>query len=554
MARTLLVSSRRPGALPTLADALEVVEPGGTITLDAGEYAAAVSLRDTTITLTALDDAGEVTVDATGLGRPALEARNATVTVRGLILRSSDGPAVRATGGRLELSDCRLAAGYGAALTAEDGADVRAENCTITAGQHGIVFSDATGRIAGCTVSDVTDDGIIVRLGADPTIVDTKVTGTGYRGVYVYQAGRPTLDRCEIARTGDVGLAAVYDSKPVVRSCRIHHTGGVGILIGTGCGGTIEACEFEATATPEIEVEPGANPTISANREPGAGARDDAAEARQAEVDTLLEKLDAMVGLDGVKAEVRALIDEMQVNAWRREAGLSVGAVSHHLIFTGAPGTGKTTVARLYGQLLKSLGVLPDGTFKEVSRRDLVGQYIGHTAEKTAAVVDEAMGGVLFIDEAYTLSRSSGGGADFGQEAIDMLVKLMEDHRDRLAVIVAGYTNEMTTFLDTNSGLASRFAKTMEFVNYAPAELTLISERIAGADDYRLEPGLEDALYEHFAGIDRGPNFGNAREARKLLEGMRKAQSGRLRKLGRVPTRQDLQTLTIDDLLAATGT
>jgi hypothetical protein len=183
-----------------------------------------------------------------------------------------------------------------------------------------------------------------------------------------------------------------------------------------------------------------------------------------------------------------------------------------------------------------------------------VGQYIGHTAEKTAAVVDEAMGGVLFIDEAYTLSRSSGGGADFGQEAIDMLVKLMEDHRDRLAVIVAGYTNEMTTFLDTNSGLASRFAKTMEFVNYAPAELTLISERIAGADDYRLEPGLEDALYEHFAGIDRGPNFGNAREARKLLEGMRKAQSGRLRKLGRVPTRQDLQTLTIDDLLAATGT
>jgi SpoVK/Ycf46/Vps4 family AAA+-type ATPase len=210
-------------------------------------------------------------------------------------------------------------------------------------------------------------------------------------------------------------------------------------------------------------------------------------------------------------------------------------------------------VARIYGQLLRALGVLPDGKFKEVSRRDLVGQYIGHTAEKTSAVVEDAMGGVLFIDEAYTLSRSSGGGADFGQEAIDTLVKLMEDHRDEIAVIVAGYTSEMTTFLNVNSGLASRFAKTMEFENYSPQDLVLIAGRIARNDDYVLEPGLDSALLEWFAQIERGHTFGNAREARKLLEGMRKAQSGRLRGLGRLPNRDDLRTLALDDLLAATA-
>jgi SpoVK/Ycf46/Vps4 family AAA+-type ATPase len=259
-----------------------------------------------------------------------------------------------------------------------------------------------------------------------------------------------------------------------------------------------------------------------------------------------------MVGLAAVKSEVRALIDEIQVNEWRRNAGLSVGHASNHLIFTGAPGTGKTTVARLYGDLLKALGVLPGGKFKEVARRDLVGQYIGHTAEKTTAVFEDALGGVLFIDEAYTLSRSSGGGADFGREAIDSLVKLMEDHRNEIAVIVAGYTKEMAEFLDANAGLASRFAKTMEFENYSPGELVLIATRIATQDDYQFGPGLEDALLEWFGQIDRDANFGNAREARRLLEGMRKAQSGRLRGLGRMPDREDLRTLVMDDLIAAT--
>ncbi|MCM3922458.1 AAA family ATPase, partial [Frankia sp. AiPs1] len=276
------------------------------------------------------------------------------------------------------------------------------------------------------------------------------------------------------------------------------------------------------------------------------GAEDDA------RVQELLAELDEMVGLAGVKAEVRGLIDELQINEWRRGAGLAVDHVGHHLIFAGAPGTGKTTVARLYGRLLAALGVLSTNTFKEVSRRDLVGQYLGHTAEKTAAAFEEATGGVLFIDEAYTLSRANSR-ADYGQESIDTLVKLMEDHRDSVAVIAAGYTAEMGDFLATNPGLASRFSRTIEFENYGLDELTVITTRIAARADYEFTADAEPLIRRYFAEIPRDASFGNAREARRFFEAIRKAQARRLRLLGTRPTIDALRGLTADDLATATG-
>ncbi|GGN29587.1 hypothetical protein FHR83_007707 [Actinoplanes campanulatus] len=543
-----------PGTYPTLRDALEVAPDGATVVLAPGTYRERIELTGRRLTVRASGDPGSAVVDASGLDGPALAVSSGEVDVEGLALTSDDYPAVAIGGGRVRLRRCELSAGYGSALHADGGSMVDATEVRVMRGRHGFVYSDAGGTVDSCEIRGVSDDGVIVRLGADPEIRGTKVSDCGYRGVYVYQSARPVIERCEVSGTGDAGIVVAYASATRIVETWVHQTHGSGIVIGPGCTAVVEQCRVEQTAEPPVAVDPGAQATVTLTDTGGlpqagvvaAGAAQDAAE-----VDRLLTELDSMIGLAGVKNEVRALIDEIQVNEWRRSAGLSVGAVSHHLIFTGAPGTGKTTVARIYGRLLKALGVLPNGQFREVSRRDLVGQYIGHTAEKTTSVFEDAMGGVLFIDEAYTLARAGGAAADFGQEAIDTLVKLMEDHRDQVAVIVAGYTEEMSDFLDANSGLASRFAKTMEFENYGPDELVMIADRIARHDDYTFDEGLPEALWEHFGRLERDRNFGNAREARKLLEGMRKAQSGRLRAMGRMPSRDDLRTLMLADLHVA---
>ena len=557
MAYTLTVSAQRPGAYPTLRDALEVAPDQSVIAVEPGTYRESVALRGRHLTIAAAGE-GQVVIDATGAGASAVASHGGDVTLRGLTLRSAEYAAVSAVGGRLTMADFEVHAGFAAGVSVTDGAQLTATKVTVAAGQHGFVIEDAGGLLETCEVRDVTDDGVIVRLGADPVLRNCTITRCGYRGIYVYQAGRPTIERCEVSRTADAGISVAHNSAPTITASWVHDTQGYGITFGRGCGGTVTDTRVEQAAPPGLHLEEGATPLV---REMPLGALapkagvDAVTSGHQQDaelVDRLLAELDSMVGLAGVKAEVRALIDEIQVNEWRRISGLAVGSVGNHLIFTGAPGTGKTTVARIYGKLLKGLGVLPVGEFKEVSRRDLVGQYIGHTAEKTTKLFEEALGGVLFIDEAYTLSRSSGGGADFGQEAIDTLVKLMEDHRDSIAVIVAGYTGEMAEFLSANAGLASRFAKTLEFENYSPAELVRIVRRIAEQDDYRLGDGLDEALLEWFGTIERDQNFGNAREARRLLEGMRKAQSSRLRALGRMPSRDDLLGLHLDDLLVAT--
>ncbi|MBW6436759.1 AAA family ATPase [Actinoplanes hulinensis] len=543
-----------PGTYPTLRDALEVAPDGATVVLAPGTYRERIELTGRRLNVRASGDPGSAVVDASGLDGPALAVSSGEVDVEGLALTSDDYPAVAIGGGRVRLRRCELSAGHGSALHADGGSMVDATEVRVVRGRHGFVYSDAGGTVDSCEIRGVSDDGVIVRLGADPEIRGTKVSDCGYRGIYVYQSARPVIERCEVSGTGDAGIVVAYASATRIVETWVHQTHGSGIVIGPGCTAVVEQCRVEQTAEPPVAVDPGAQATVTLTDTGGlpqagvvaAGAAQDAAE-----VDRLLTELDSMIGLAGVKNEVRALIDEIQVNEWRRGAGLSVGAVSHHLIFTGAPGTGKTTVARIYGRLLKALGVLPNGQFREVSRRDLVGQYIGHTAEKTTSVFEDAMGGVLFIDEAYTLARAGGAAADFGQEAIDTLVKLMEDHRDKVAVIVAGYTKEMSDFLDANSGLASRFAKTLEFENYGPDELVMIADRIARHDDYVFDEGLPEALWEHFGRLERDRNFGNAREARKLLEGMRKAQSGRLRAMGRMPSRDDLRTLMLADLRVA---
>ncbi|MEU8417953.1 right-handed parallel beta-helix repeat-containing protein [Amycolatopsis japonica] len=539
--RVLLVS-QRPGAYPTIGDALVDASDGAVITIAGGEYAETVELAGLRVTLAAADGA-TVVVDGRGADRPVFRTTGGALALDGIEVLAGGASAIQADDTELAVRNCTVSGGRGPAIAIRGTTAFAVTGCVISAAEQGILVDGSPGRIEDTTVEDVLGDGITVGQGADPVVTGCTVTGCGLRGVYVYQYARPVVEGCTVSHTGHEGIAVAHHGVPVIKRCTVTDTRGPGISFASGCGGEISACRVSNTAEPGIAIAEGATPTVGETAEPGA-VGDDALEE-------MLAELDSMIGLPGVKEEVRSLVDELQVNEWRRRAGLPVGAAGHHLIFAGAPGTGKTTVARIYGKLLKALGVLPVGQFREVSRRDLVGQYIGHTAEKTATVFEEAKGGVLFIDEAYTLTRLAGSGGDFGQEAIDTLVPLMEEHRDEVAVIVAGYTGEMVDFLAANPGLASRFGKTIEFENYSPDELLAIFGRMASAGDYELDPAAGPVLTGHFRRVSGDVNFGNARDARLLFEKARTAQSQRLRLLGRMPAIEELRGLHVADVEAA---
>lgn len=260
-----------------------------------------------------------------------------------------------------------------------------------------------------------------------------------------------------------------------------------------------------------------------------------------------IEALEDMVGLTAVKAEVNALIARLQVEQMRRAQGLPVAATSMHMVFTGPPGVGKTEVARALGAIFRALKALRSGHLIEVDRSDLVVGWIGQTAPKTIEMCRKALDGILFIDEAYTLAGTPGAEGDFGRESIDALLKFMEDYRDRIVVIVAGYPNEMRRFIDTNPGLAGRFTKTIEFPKYSPNELCEILRRMAHKQRFVLPDGFEAKVVPWINERFKGEGWSNARAMRSLFERAREAQAMRL---ARAPG-ADLSRIELDDLVQA---
>ncbi|MEV2246504.1 right-handed parallel beta-helix repeat-containing protein [Streptomyces sp. NPDC049970] len=477
-------------------------------------------------------------------------------------------PAVAVLGGANPLlRRARLVEPAGDGIAATRDARGRAEDCEIVRpkGAGVRVASGSTFYLAGGGVSDAATSGLVVEDGGNVTVRDFRVETTGEEGVVVAAGGELTANRTAVHAPRSHGF--------------LFREGALGSL--SGCeatGGTLDGFRVESTAPVSlvnclarenegaglVQTAPGERLAVDGLNSTGNGKRDawgsgsaentDPAGSGAADApppdraDGPLGALNALIGLENVKQQVGTLVNLTQLAQRREQLGMSAPPMSRHLIFAGPPGTGKTTVARLFGAILAELGSLRSGHLVEVSRADLVAQVVGGTAIKTTETFQRALGGVLFIDEAYTLASDSGnGGADFGREAVDTLLKLMEDHRDDVVVVAAGYSNEMESFLGSNPGLASRFSRTVEFENYSVPDLVAIMESMCAQHQYELGEGTAAALATHFEAMPRDAGFGNGRAARGVFEEMVDRQAVRLSTQPQV-SEHDLRLLLPEDV------
>ncbi|WP_194923605.1 right-handed parallel beta-helix repeat-containing protein [Catenulispora pinisilvae] len=412
-------------------------------------------------------------------------------------------------------------------------------SCHITdAGSAGVyVDTGSSARIEDCEISDPAGSGVVVWEGASPTVTGLKVSGSGKNGIYVKDGGHGLFDRCTVSASEFPALHVGSEADPVFRACRIRDVN-EDLALGEDARPVFEDCVTEnvkistlpvsgvvVTASSSSSSSASSSSVDGADSSPEGGAEGDTTGPET--VDELLAELDALIGLARVKQDVAALVNLMRMVKRRTEAGLAPPPLSRHLVFAGNPGTGKTTIARLYGRILAFLGMLESGHLVEADRGALVGEYVGHTAPKTTAVFRRALGGVLFIDEAYALVPA-GMSNDFGQEAIATLVKLMEDHRDDVVVIVAGYPEDMNRFVSVNPGLASRFSRTLNFEDYTPDELVEIVEHQTKTHQYELTLAAKAALAAYFSTVQKGAGFGNGRAARQVFQQMTELHAQRV--------------------------
>ncbi|MEV6411941.1 right-handed parallel beta-helix repeat-containing protein [Kribbella sp. NPDC051718] len=519
----------------------------------------------------------------------------ASVKLVDSLIRGGAEHGVHATGtSKVELDACGITDIGLTALSVVDDATVRAEDCRITGGTIGVhlestaatsletcsvagttgtgielsgsgyvqldavrvsrtkaagivIGTGATAEITGSTIEKCDGSGLVVWSGVTPTVTGLRVIGVAKNGIYIAEKAAGSYTDCDIVGAKYPALHLSKASTPVLRHVRIRDCDGA-VGQDEGANPVFEDCTVDgvpmAPATPAAaSAGTGGAPPVPVGP---VGTLDESMPPEDEKLEDVLAELEEQIGLGRVKRDVQSMVNLMQAVRMRQEAGLPAPPLSRHLVFAGNPGTGKTTVARLYGRVLKALGLLRKGHLVEVDRTALVGEYVGHTGPKTQAAVNQALGGVLFIDEAYSLAPI-GIGNDFGAEAIATLVKMMEDHREDLVVIVAGYVNDMGRFIGSNPGLSSRFTRTLLFDDYTPAELVDIFEYHAREHQYELSEDARRALSEMFQVLPRGEGFGNGRSARQIFQQMTERQAYRLATLT-APTPDQLVSLEAADL------
>jgi hypothetical protein len=503
----------------------------------------------------------EAVLDKTRIsGHPADHAElavedGASATLRNSHLTDGAGHGVRVKSATVRLEDTKLINLAGAGVFAESAAKVFMRGCQLDdCGRNGLVL---IGESAG-TVDDSDLAGkstefpqIYVGQKSQLSMRASRIVQPASVGVWFAEGSGGALEGCTI-EGGQCGLGATSAAVPrvtgttirgVQTAIRIGPTGGGIFLqskfyasegapsVAQASAATFDQCSFNDSPWQRSS----APPVVSANK---AASEDELAQ--------LMTRLNSLIGLTAVKEQVRIATSKARAMRARRLQGLPDVTVSYHTVFTGNPGTGKTTVARLMGAIYKAIGVLPKGHLVECDRSGLVAEFVGQTAVKTNKVIDQALGGILFIDEAYTLV--SAGQSDFGQEAISTLLKRMEDDRDKLIVIVAGYPSEMESFLRSNPGLRSRFREFIDFPDYAPEELFEIFMAIAARGQYIVTPALQAALKPCLMKLhrERDETYANARTADNLFQQILATQAQRID--ASIATREQLCTLDAADL------
>ncbi|WP_152608267.1 right-handed parallel beta-helix repeat-containing protein, partial [Halalkalibacter okhensis] len=423
------------------------------------------------------------------------------------------------------------------------------------------VKENGQGTIENCEIFKNRSENVLIESEGNPVIRRSKIYESEESGIWVTEKGLGTIEDCEIYSNTKGNVDIDNEGNPTITRSKIYKSAESGIWINNKGLGTIEDCEIYENKEQDLVVSEDSNPTIievKRQQEQRQSIETELVGATSSpsspSLDEVLAELHSLIGMENIKEEIQKTIEFVQFNQDLTEFGIEaaedIGAA--HTVFYGNPGTRKTTVANLLGKLYKAMGLLTEGHVVQVNREKLVGEYIGSTAPKTQKKIDEAIGGVLFIDEAYELTNK-GGNNDFGPEALALLLEEMENRKGEFIVVVAGYNQEMHQFLEVNPGLKSRFTQFFELQDYTPDELVRIANKMANDKKRSLSESAVELLHKHFTTLwrKRDRMFSNARLVRNYVEGMLQVQAQRCRQIPKDQwTREFLLTLTEEDVKA----